>query len=583
MIEYDLAVLAGVAVDAWLVALVALRGRRPWLQATFAALGLTLIVNGAAFLGVDSGLLPGAWGDAVFATLVLLYPLSAILVLGLIHGESLPRRRAAIFLLLVAVPVVLVLVSPADRTALYAYDLNPLGGFLGLCLGIALAECVYQRMTSALYGSEAEWLIVALLVLIVGGPVYSLEFASLGLPVAEGANLMAPVSLALFAAVALRSAPYPAPARRGDRARSGEGEVVGGAAIVFEERRPAYALGELRQEALGGRPTLLIARSSAPVEDDRGVLAIARVEPSRFAAARTLATASEFLSRFPRGLVGILDVGDIALLSGWAPTLEAVRNLRTVAKETKGTVIVGAACLTRVEQEDLRPLKMTWWTLPDPTTEVEAILSRSFGPGAGPLLARFAAEAGLRPADLTPECIPDLTRFLDHAILAPGVAVADHAAAQALRSQTQAAEEGLRAFASRSPANLADGNWPSKNAAPTEPDMVVTADAFWKGREAEAETMAQAATRPSFYDQALAVFTEAFGPGGEAMLRSELSKLGRKPQDLRAQDVGRLADRAAVDLAAMADVVDVPQEKARIKDQIESIRRRLEAIAGVES
>ena len=37
------------------------------------------------------------------------------------------------------------------------------------------------------------------------------------------------------------------------------------------------------------------------------------------------------------------------------------------------------------------------------------------------------------------------------------------------------------------------------------------------------------------------------------------------------------------DLNAMADVGDVPQEKLRIQKQVESIRRRLEAIAGDES
>lgn len=583
MIEVDLAVLAGVVVDAWLVALVALRGRRPWLQATFAALGLTLIVNGAAFLGLDTGFLSASWGDAVFATLVLLYPLSAILVLGLIHGESLPRRRAAIFLLLVAIPVILLLVPPADRTALFAYDLNPLGGFLGLCLGIAIAECMYQRMTSALLGSAAEWLIIGLLFLVVGGPVYSVEFASLGLPVAEGANLVAPVALATFALVALRTAPYPVRTRPGARPWSGEGGLPRGAAVVFEERRPAYAMAELHREASEGRPTLLVARSSGPAQDVDGPLAVARVEANRHAAIRAMATVSEFLSRFPGALVGLLDVGDVALLSGWVSTRDAIRGLRTAAKETGGTVLIGTACLTRVEQEDLRPWKMTWWSLPDPSVEIEAVLARSFGPGAGPLLVRFASESGVRPADLTADHVPALTEFLGRAVVAPGVAVTDRAATQALQGQTQAAIEDLRAIAARSPSDLADGNWPSKNAAPPEHDLVVTADAYWTGREAEAASATRASNRPSFFDQALSVFVEAFGPAGESMLRSELAKLGRRPQDLRAADVARLADRAAVDLAAMADVVDVPQEKARIKDQIESIRRRLEAIAGVES
>ncbi len=90
----------------------------------------------------------------------------------------------------------------------------------------------------------------------------------------------------------------------------------------------------------------------------------------------------------------------------------------------------------------------------------------------------------------------------------------------------------------------------------------------------------QLGERESLFEQARAAFVEQLGDAGEGMLRSELAKLGRTPQDLRPEDVTRLADRAAVDLAALADVVDVPQEKLRIRSQVESLRRRLAAIAG---
>ena len=41
----------------------------------------------------------------------------------------------------------------------------------------------------------------------------------------------------------------------------------------------------------------------------------------------------------------------------------------------------------------------------------------------------------------------------------------------------------------------------------------------------------------------------------------------------------RIADRAAVDLSSLADVVDLPQEKDRIHRQIQSIRQKLVLIA----
>src|SRR2546427_257582 len=51
------AILAGVAADAWLLAFIAIRGRRPWLQATYAACSLAYIGLGAAFVGTNEGVL----------------------------------------------------------------------------------------------------------------------------------------------------------------------------------------------------------------------------------------------------------------------------------------------------------------------------------------------------------------------------------------------------------------------------------------------------------------------------------------------------------------------------------------------
>src|SRR5216117_3992744 len=85
-------VLSGVAVDGWLLALVAIRGRRPWLQATFAACALSFLVAGASFVGRNEGLLPPVREDVVLGLLLLTHALTAILVLGLIHGEALPAN-----------------------------------------------------------------------------------------------------------------------------------------------------------------------------------------------------------------------------------------------------------------------------------------------------------------------------------------------------------------------------------------------------------------------------------------------------------------------------------------------------------
>src|SRR3989442_42046 len=97
----------------------------------------------------------------------------AILVLGLIHGETLPRRRSVAFLLRIPVPLLAYLAPIEGWTAATAYEGNVLGGFLVVCLGIALAETVYARYSSRLLAAHSFWLGVGIIALIVAGPVYA--------------------------------------------------------------------------------------------------------------------------------------------------------------------------------------------------------------------------------------------------------------------------------------------------------------------------------------------------------------------------------------------------------------------------
>ena len=581
MIAYSLAVLAGVIVDAWLLALVAVRGRRPWLQATFAALALTFIVNGAAFVGTSQGLLDASWDAAVLWTLVLAYPLTAILVLSLIHGETLPRRRPAVFALLALAPVLVLLTPSADWAVTNAYAPGFLGAFLILCLGVALAEAVYERMTSALFAADAFWLVAAVSVLIIGGPIYALEFQDLGILQSAGSNVAAPVALALFALVLFHWEPFPGPSPR--HARRWTGTSVPGlrTATVFDEARPKYALDAAERASARGQPVLVLARESSP-PPARG--ASAGLVPTRHAAAKTLGTVSEFWARAPGGLAVLPDLTDLAVMSGWPRTREAVLRLRDVARDTGSSLVVSSSRLTAAEKADLRGDGLGWWTLPDPADEFEAVLAPSFGPGARRLLDAFARTEGLRRQDLALAHTDAFLQFLQRALSELGATAADAAAREGLRSQSDAAAEALRAFAARDPADLAQGSWPSGQSSSTDRGLLVTATEYWKGKEMQElfSAASDLGERESLFERARTVFVEQLGDAGEGVLRSELAKLGRKPEELRPEDVSRLADRAAVDLAALADVVDVPQEKVRIQGQVESIRRRLAAIAGDE-
>src|SRR5439155_1084839 len=150
-------VLLGVAADGWLLAFLAIRGRRPWLQSTFAACALSFLVVGAWSAARNEGVLPAVREDLVLGLMLLTHALTAILVLGLIHGEALPRRRAMTFLLLVPIPLLAYLAPIEGWTVATAYEGTVLGGFRVLCLGIALGETLFSRDASPIFVSHAFW------------------------------------------------------------------------------------------------------------------------------------------------------------------------------------------------------------------------------------------------------------------------------------------------------------------------------------------------------------------------------------------------------------------------------------------
>src|SRR3989454_5523657 len=475
------AILAGVAVDAWLLAFIAIRGRRPWLQATYAACSLAYLALGAAFVGTTEGVLAALRNDMALGILLLSHALTAILVLGLIHGETLPRRRSVALLLLIPVPVLAYLAPHEGWIASAAYEGNVLGGFLVVCLGIALAETVYARYSSRLLAAHSFWLGVGVSALIVAGPVYAYELEFLGEVSLAGANLASPIALACFALVAVQADPLPI-APRPSKGPAKPGTLPASDAIVFEEIRPKYALRTAHEESSGGRPTLIFGRT-APAMAASGA-GFAAVLPARHASLRALTTASEFLAGSRGGLAVVEDLADLSALSEWPPTIEAVVRLRHVARGTGSTVIFSTSRLTDAERSALRGLRFTRWSLPDPAREIESILAQSYGNGAVRLLASFGRAHGLRQEELTTDHVPALLDFLTRAVTELAGVVAG-TAGHGLRTQLEAAASGLRSFAAQGAEEMAQGKWPSRISSEAHPDLLVTAAEYWKGKEME--------------------------------------------------------------------------------------------------
>src|SRR2546430_1394909 len=463
-------VLVGIAADGWLIAFMSIRGQRPWLQSTFAACALSFLVVGAWSVGRIEGLLSAVDDNLVLGLMLLTHALTAILVLGLIRGEALPRRRAAMFLLLAPIPLLAYFAPIEGWTVATAYEGNVLGGFLVVCLGIALGETIYARHASPMFATHAFWLSLGVISLIVAGPIYTYELDFLGRTPLAGANLAAPLALE--------------------------------------------------------------------------------------------------------------DPADWCALSGWRAGLEVAVRLRLVARDSGCTVVLCPSRLTESERKALKGLDPPWWPMADASTEIVAILAQSFGTGAGRLFDSFCRAHGIRRDDVTTDHIQALQDFLSRALTELS-GVVGGPAAHGLQVQYEAAASVLRSFASQGAVEIARGKWASRRSSESDVDLVVTAADYWKGKEME-ELFAAAdavSEREPLFEKARLVFVEQLGDAGEGVLRMQLARLGKKPEELDRTDLVRIADRATVDLGSLADVADVPQEKERIQQQIESIRQKLELIA----
>src|SRR2546422_10775601 len=89
-----------------------------------------------------------------------------------------------------------------------------------------------------------------------------------------------------------------------------------------------------------------------------------------------------------------------------------VVRLRHVSRSTGSAIVLSTSPLTSSERRSLGDLQLSWWTLPDPAQEIEAILAQSFGGGGPRLLAAFCRSHGLRRGGPTAGHMPPVIPFL---------------------------------------------------------------------------------------------------------------------------------------------------------------------------
>src|SRR5204862_8071618 len=85
---------------------------------------------------------------------------------------------------------------------------------------------------------------------------------------------------------------------------------------------------------------------------------------------------------------------------------------------------------------------------------------------------------------------------------------------------------------------IAGGKWPSRRSSEKDDEVGVTDADYWKGKEME-ELFAAAdavSEREPLFEKARLVFVEQLGDAGEGVLRTQLAKIGKKPEEIDRTD-----------------------------------------------
>ena len=580
MMAYSTILLAGVAVDAALLLAVLLRCRARRLARAYAALSVTFVLATLAHLGTSEGLLPPAWGAVTLWTYSAAHALVPMFV-----ACSVGYRPAALRLVslgLLAIFPVAVLLAPADSWMLrLGFQANPLGIYLATCLVVAFILSLLVWVKSPLFGREAFWLIAGTFVLLDAGPLFAYELDLTGFRDPGPANLAAPFALAAFALVSFRIRPLPVTFSR-HRKRLWISTLPQAGFIAFDEKRPKYVDHVARAEAATGRPVLVLDRGLGAGVPSLGPMARAEIVPTPSSVLRAETTVSEFLAREPRGLVVVKDLASLATLAGWRRTLEFVQRIGSLGGSVRSTVLLSTSCLVNSEKDDLRRLPMTWWVLPDPAEEIDAILAQMLGPSGRTLFDNFLRGQGLTPRTFGLEHIQALAHFVEGAFHEFASAIVNRPGADGLSVEASTIVQALRVVLARRPAELAARSRPRKGTPEPTHDFLVTADEYWRTRDTEPRG-GPAFQDDSLYDRVRSVFIEHLGQPGERLLETELAKLGRRRNTFGPWDMSRLSDRAAVDLGVLANAIDFEDGRERLKAHVESLRRGLLALSGAGS
>ena len=451
--------------------------------------------------------------------------------------------------------------QPPTDVGLYALNAYPV-----VCLAVALAESLAAWKQSSHRRREASLVFVGLIVLVVGGPVYGFELSVLGLTDFVGTNLAVPVAGVLFALALWRANPL---AFRGRPAPSPEipWELASGA-YLLDEARPTYAEAAFLA-ATGSQPALAIASSAGRRPELAGVETV-WLPPGERCASVLAATASEFLSRHPRGAV-LIDDASYAVVHCGLATVDAIRSI--IRAMPKGaSLVVSLQKLTHEERQAFRTLSGSWISPPEFYIALAAILRARLG--TSDLLPRAARMWGKRPQDLAVSEVPALLDYV-RAVLQELRAPSDRAAEPGWAQVSEDLGADLERFW-RTPPTQMMARTIMTAAAAFEGLGIVKASSVSEVVDSVMEKEPQ----PPLGEAIREAFVASLGPAGDPVFRRVLRKLRKETSAIDAEDlskVARLADEVIADFGGALDVVDAGQD---LVARARRLQARLAGLAG---
>jgi hypothetical protein len=524
-----LAPLVFMQVAALIWAAVALKGAR--LKTVFILFGVCLLVANlvAALPGWPD--LGGSWVGALgYIALLAVHPLAAGCVLAVLR-DYWGRRRT----LFISLAVVSMLPAMATGIALgwgpdAVYATYPVSIIPAMWLAFALAESIATWLHSSLKGEAAFACIVGMILLIVSGPVYSLELESVGWEHALGVIPAAPLAFAAFLWSAWKANPltFKRPLVIAN-AHPPDGLQAG--LHLLDEARPKYAAELVKRRARAGMPTWVFVRSESEDAKHRyGNAQLLKIPSSQHCALKVVKTIMLISREYPQSVFLIEDLSCLVCNSGLMESLEAMKAVSNHSRMNHCVTLASLSCLTRAEVREFAGLPAYYWKLPVVEEEIAAILHMELGPASHHMLRIFCNSKKMRMEDMMMYHILDLQEFLKRILTSLSRNPGDSKVLDSGLSQVGAIVSKLDRFRSITLDDLAKGPWPS--ASVTRRDKhgwLVKATDFGFGTG-----LGENASH--YGGRARGAFEEALGEGGRALYEQTLQILGLDEKDIEPED-----------------------------------------------